>query len=130
MTGAAGFIGSTLAERLVAEGHSVVGVDCFTGYYPREQKEPNLADLRKIDQFELRQLDLRTDDLSGLLDEVDTVFHQAGQPGVRHSWSTGFNDYLTHNVLATQRLLEESLQADLSRFVYASSSSVYGNSEH
>jgi UDP-glucuronate 4-epimerase len=128
VTGAAGFIGSTLAERLVADGHRVTGVDCFTGYYSREQKEQNLARLRTSGMFDLRTIDLRTDDLSGLLDGVDVVFHQAGQPGVRHSWSTGFDDYLTHNVLATQRLLEASAGAGLSRFVYASSSSVYGNS--
>lgn len=128
VTGAAGFIGSTLAERLVADGHHVTGVDCFTGYYSREQKEQNLAGLRTSDMFELRCIDLRTDDLSGLLDGVNVVFHQAGQPGVRRSWSDGFDDYLTHNVLATQRLLEASAGASLSRFVYASSSSVYGNS--
>lgn len=127
VTGAAGFIGSTLAERLVADGHRVLGVDCFTAYYPQEQKEHNLAGLRACELFELRRVDLRTDDLAGLLDGVDAVFHQAGQPGVRHSWSTGFGDYLTHNILATQRLLEASRSAKLGRFVYASSSSVYGN---
>lgn len=127
VTGAAGFIGSTLAERLVAEGHRVLGVDCFTGYYSREQKQSNLAGLQENDLFRLRRIDLRTGDLTGLLDGVDTVFHQAGQPGVRHSWSAGFDDYLTHNVLATQRLLEASAPAKLGRFVYASSSSVYGN---
>ena len=127
VTGAAGFIGSTLAERLVADGHRVTGVDCFTGYYPREHKERNLAGLRGDPLFDLHDIDLRSDDLSGVLDGVEVVFHQAGQPGVRHSWSAGFNDYLTHNVLATQRLLEASAQAGLRRFVHASSSSVYGN---
>ncbi len=129
VTGAAGFIGSTLAERLVADGHRVVGVDCFTGSYSREHKERNLAGLSGNPLFELETVDLRTDDLSGVLDGVEVVFHQAGQPGVRHSWSTGFDDYLTHNVLATQRLLEASAGANLSRFVYASSSSVYGNAD-
>jgi UDP-glucuronate 4-epimerase len=129
VTGAAGFIGSTLAERLVADGHHVTGVDCFTGYYSLEQKERNLAGLQGNPRFELRKIDLRTDDLSALLDGVEVVFHQAGQPGVRHSWSEGFNDYLTHNVLATQRLLEASARAGLRRFVYASSSSVYGNAD-
>ena len=130
VTGAAGFIGSTLAERLVADGHRVTGIDCFTGYYSREQKERNLAGLRSNPLFALRTHDLRTDDLSSVIDGVEVVFHQAGQPGVRHSWSDGFDDYLTHNVLATQRLLEASARAGLRRFVYASSSSVYGNADH
>jgi UDP-glucuronate 4-epimerase len=129
VTGAAGFIGSALADRLVADGHRVTGVDCFTGYYPREQKEQNLAGLRANPLFDLQTLDLRTDDLSGVLDGAEVVFHQAGQPGVRHSWSDGFDDYLTHNVLATQRLLEASAHTNLRRFVYASSSSVYGNAD-
>lgn len=108
VTGAAGFIGSALAERLVSEGHRVVGVDCFTGYYSREQKEQNLAGLRTSDRFELRTTHLSYGDLSGLLDGVEVVFHQAGQPGVRHSKSAGFDD-LAHNVQATQRVLERRL---------------------
>lgn len=130
VTGAAGFIGSALAERLVADGHSVVGVDCFTAYYPMKLKSNNLAGLIDHPRFELQTLDLRTADLGGLLAGADVVFHQAGQPGVRHSWSAGFDDYLTHNVTATQRLLEASIGAGLSRFVYASSSSIYGNADH
>jgi len=114
----------------VADGHRVVGVDCFTGYYPPECKRANLAGLMGNPRFELRKMDLRTAGLNGLLDGVDAVFHQAGQPGVRHSWSAGFDDYLTHNVTATQRLLEASIGAGLSRFIYASSSSIYGNSDH
>jgi UDP-glucuronate 4-epimerase len=126
VTGAAGFIGSTLAERLIARGDEVVGIDCFTPYYERAVKESNLDALRRASAFELVDADLRTAFLEPVLDGVDVVFHQAGQPGVRLSWSDGFADYASHNVLATQRLLEAAVSVGTPRFVYASSSSVYG----
>ena len=106
VTGAAGFIGSTLVERLLDEHHAVVGVDCFTDYYDPAVKRDNLATAARSDAFVLHEVDLRTGDLDGLLDSVDVVFHQAGQPGVRLSWDEGFEMYDTCNVLATQRLLE------------------------
>ncbi len=136
VTGAAGFIGSQLAEALVAAGEDVVGVDAFTPYYDRAQKEANLAALRDGSlgdgtggegSFRLIEADLRDVDLAPLLDGVDVVYHQAAQPGVRLSWSDGFATYDSCNVLATQRLLEASRTAGVSRVVYASSSSVYGN---
>jgi nucleoside-diphosphate-sugar epimerase len=127
VTGAAGFIGSHLCERLVASGYDVVGVDCFTDFYPRDDKERNLAELRQYAAFYFHELDLSTDDVGGLLEGVDTVFHLAAQPGVRTSFGDTLNTYLRHNVLATQRLLEAATGAPLKRFVYASSSSVYGN---
>jgi UDP-glucuronate 4-epimerase len=126
VTGCAGFIGSHLSERLVVMGCDVVGVDCFTDYYARESKERNLAPLRDEPRFEFAPLDLSEDDLAGLLDGVEVVFHLAGQPGVRLSFGEGFGTYLRHNVHATQRLLEASIGPDGPRFVYASSSSVYG----
>jgi len=128
VTGCAGFIGSHLAEALVGRGAHVRGVDSFTPYYPRSLKEANLQDLAWPSGFEFVVADLRTADLAPLVADVDFVFHEAGQPGVRGSWGDGFADYVGHNVLATQRLLEACLHAPrLRRLVYASSSSIYGN---
>src|ERR1700722_1449749 len=128
VTGVAGFVGSHVAETLLARGDSVIGVDCFTPYYDRATKEQNLDSARTYERFELVQADLRTCDVEALLSGVDAVYHQAGQAGVRLSWSDGFGDYVGHNVLATQRLLEAVQHTRPgARFVYASSSSVYGN---
>jgi UDP-glucuronate 4-epimerase len=128
VTGVAGFIGSHLAEALLDDGHTVVGVDCFTPFYDETQKRENLESALASPRFELVESDLRTRRLEELLDGVDTVFHQAAQAGVRLSWSTGFGDYVEHNVIATQRLLEAVVAArPTARVVYASSSSVYGN---
>lgn len=127
VTGAAGFIGSNLVERLLDDGEDVVGVDCFTTYYEPAAKRANIATASESDRFELRELDLRTADLESMLDGVDVVYHQAGQPGVRLSWDSGFETYESCNVLATQRLLEAARNVGVSRVVYASSSSVYGN---
>lgn len=128
VTGCAGFLGSHLSEWLVEDGVEVVGVDGFTDYYPRLQKESNLERLRDRGRFTLRELDLGEDSLDGLLDGVGTVFHLAAQPGVRGSFGSSFGRYVHDNVLATQRLLEASVAAGVEVFVYASSSSVYGNS--
>jgi UDP-glucuronate 4-epimerase len=128
VTGVAGFVGSNLAERLVDDGwSSVVGVDAFTPYYDRSAKASNLSSLLASPSFSLVEADLRTASLASLVEGVDVVFHQAAQPGVRASWAEGFADYVSHNVLATQRLLEACAEAGVGRFVYASSSSVYGN---
>ena len=126
VTGAAGFIGSHLCERLLQDGHRVIGVDCFTPYYPREFKERNLHRLRGQRWFELRELDLRGDDVSFAGRDVDWVFHLAAMPGLVKSW-TDFDSYHHCNALATQRLLEAVKGSrSLKRFVYASTSSVYG----
>jgi nucleoside-diphosphate-sugar epimerase len=129
VTGVAGFVGSHLAEAFLGRGDTVVGVDCFTPYYARDDKDANLdAALRATAGFEFVEADLRTADVAELLDGVDVVSHQAAQAGVRLSWSGGFADYVGHNVLATQRLLEAVHAArPAARVVYASSSSVYGN---
>jgi nucleoside-diphosphate-sugar epimerase len=128
VTGAAGFVGSHLAEALLERGDTVLGVDCFTPYYDRAVKEQNLAVARSHSRFELVEADLRSCDVEALLAGVDAVYHQAAQAGVRLSWSDGFADYAGHNVLATQRLLEAVQRArPTARLVYASSSSVYGN---
>jgi nucleoside-diphosphate-sugar epimerase len=126
VTGVAGFIGSSVADALLARGDHVLGVDCFTPYYERADKEANLADARQSRRFELAESDLRTDEIGSMLDGVDVVFHQAAQAGVRLSWSDGFADYAGHNILATQRLLEAA-KGTGTKIVYASSSSVYGN---
>lgn len=128
VTGAAGFIGSTLADRLLADGLDVTGVDCFTDYYDVALKRRNLAGALAHPRFRLLELDLAAADLAALPD-VDVVFHQAAQAGVRASWGREFGSYVHHNVLATQRLLERYRGAPLERFVYASSSSVYGDAE-
>jgi UDP-glucuronate 4-epimerase len=125
VTGAAGFIGSHLVDRLLADGHSVVGVDCFTDYYPRPVKERNLAGARAHPAFRLVTADLRTADLAPLLEGADAVFHLAAMGGLRRSW-TGFDEYLTCNVLATQRLLEALRAAGRAHLIHASTSSVYG----
>jgi UDP-glucose 4-epimerase len=128
VTGAAGFIGSTLCERLLADGVRVTGVDCFTDYYDVRLKRGNVAAAARHPHYELLELDLGAADLAAL-PEVDVVFHQAAQAGVRASWGRDFASYVHHNVLATQRLLERYRGAKLERFVYASSSSVYGDAE-
>ena len=127
VTGAAGFIGSHLAEALVARGHRVIGVDAFVDFYPRAFKEANLARLRQSPNFHLIESDLNTANLPKLLTGVDYVFHLAAQAGVRTSWGEGFASYVENNVLATQRLLEAAKQSGVRRVIYASSSSVYGN---
>jgi nucleoside-diphosphate-sugar epimerase len=127
VTGAAGFIGSHLSEALCAAGHEVLGIDCLTDYYDPAEKRRNLLSVSTWPGFEFEEADLRTVDLEPLIEEATVVFHQAGQPGVRKSWSTGFNDYCEHNVKATQRLLEAAKAVATPRVVYASSSSVYGN---
>jgi UDP-glucuronate 4-epimerase len=119
VTGAAGFVGSQLAETLVAAGHEVVGVDCFTDYYDPAEKEENARGL------DVRRLDLAADPLE--LDGVDGVFHLAAQAGVR-SFGDVFPVYVRRNLVATQRVFEAAAAAGV-RVVFASSSSVYGEAE-
>jgi UDP-glucose 4-epimerase len=127
VTGAAGFIGSHLSERLLAGGWQVTGVDCFTDYYARSVKERNLAVAQEHPHFDFVETDLATADLGPLVADRDVIFHQAGQAGVRASWGADFEIYTQNNVLATQRLLEAIKDSGLHRFVYASSSSIYGD---
>jgi nucleoside-diphosphate-sugar epimerase len=122
VTGAAGFIGSHLTEALVAAGARVRAVDAFTDSYDPAVKRANAAQAG----VPVVAADLAVADLDGLLAGVDVVFHLAGQPGVRPSWSSGFSRYLDANVLATQRVLEAVREREGVRVVYASSSSVYG----
>jgi UDP-glucose 4-epimerase len=129
VTGCAGFIGSHLAERLVVEGYQVVGVDCFTDYYPRATKEANLIKLRQAPRFRLVEEDILELDWAPLLSGARYLFHEAAQPGVRGSWGESFGIYVRNNVMATQKLLEAAKGTGLKAFVFASSSSVYGDAE-
>ena len=129
VTGAAGFVGSTLVDRLLSEGHEVVGIDSFTDYYDPAVKRSNLAAAMSNNRFRLAEVDLVTTDLSDLFRDAAVVWHLAGQPGVRMSWSDGFDFYALRNITATQRVLEAAKTANVGRVVYASSSSVYGNAE-
>jgi nucleoside-diphosphate-sugar epimerase len=129
VTGVAGFIGSHLAERLIVEGHKVVGVDCFTDYYPRAIKESNIKKLRSESSFDFHDADILEINLETALQNIDVVYHEAAQAGVRASWGANFKIYTENNVRVTQRLLEAAKTARLKKFIYASSSSVYGDAE-
>lgn len=129
VTGCAGFIGSGLARSLLDSGWSVRGVDCYTTYYDVAVKRANIDPLRANARFELLDVDLLDADVRALLEGVDVVFHQAGQPGVRLSWAEGFSTYAQLNINVTQRMLEAARAQPVSRFVFASSSSVYGNAQ-
>jgi nucleoside-diphosphate-sugar epimerase len=138
VTGAAGFIGAHLAERLVADGWRVIGVDSFEDYYPREYKESNVAGLLASGAFTLLETNLlalgepQSEGAAALKEcvrDADVVFHLAGQAGVRSSWGSDFHVYTDNNVLATQLLLEATKAHGVHRFVYASTSSVYGDTD-
>jgi UDP-glucose 4-epimerase len=127
VTGGAGFIGSHLSERLLAQGAAVTAIDCFTDYYPRPIKERNLSELLGKPNYRFVEGELARVDLASLLDGVTHVFHLAAQAGVRRSWGRDFTTYTTLNVDATQILLEACVGQPIERVVYASSSSVYGD---
>jgi nucleoside-diphosphate-sugar epimerase len=127
VTGAAGFIGSHLCERLLADGHYVTGLDAFIPYYSPDLKRRNLVEASRNPAFRFHTLDLRRDPIEPVLDGAEVVFHLAATPGLTQSW-TEFEGYWTCNVLATQRLLE-ALRKDrgqIRQLIYASTSSVYG----
>jgi nucleoside-diphosphate-sugar epimerase len=127
VTGAAGFIGSHLCEKLLETGHEVIGIDGFIPYYTRAVKERNLAHAAAHPCFQFHSLDLRTDSFDAVIADAEAIFHLAAMPGLPASW-TDFSGYWTCNVLATQRLLEavRASATRLRRLVYASTSSVYG----
>ena len=127
VTGAAGFIGSHLVEKLLRSGHDVVGIDNYLDNYPRHFKDGNLANFLGHPKFTFINEDLTRTDLQRLLHGVDYLFHLAGQPGVRSSWGREFSRYTENNISATQLLLESAKELKLRKFVYASTSSVYGD---
>jgi UDP-glucuronate 4-epimerase len=128
VTGAAGFVGSSICQALLASGYAVQGIDSFTSNYAREAKLSNLVELLGTPGFRFLEDDLVTVDVDALVDGASLVFHEAGQPGVRTSWASGFGSYVANNVVATQRLLEAVVRSSsVERMVYASSSSVYGD---
>jgi UDP-glucuronate 4-epimerase len=130
VTGAAGFIGSTLVDKLLSEDYEVVGIDSFTPYYDVSIKRRNISNAVLNPNYKLLEIDLSTRLNENLLDGVTQIFHQAGQPGVRASWGSEFNEYVEWNVKATQNLLElASKSGGITSFVAASSSSVYGNAK-
>jgi UDP-glucose 4-epimerase len=127
VTGCAGFIGSHLTGALLDRGATVLGIDCFTDYYPRSIKESNLAANTGRPGFSFVEARIQDADLAGLLDGTTHVFHLAAQAGVRKSWGRDFRAYTENNIEATQMLLEASVGRPIERFVHASSSSVYGD---
>lgn len=127
VTGAAGFIASHVANLLLARGFTVHGIDAFTDYYPRPLKEANLATLTGSPGFTFTEAPLETVDLDTLLAGVTHIFHFAAQAGVRRSWGLDFRHYTLNNIEVTQRLLEAAASRPIERFLYASTSSVYGD---
>lgn len=127
VTGAAGFIGSHLSEALLDMDLKVLGLDIFTDYYDKKIKVNNLENCRKNDNFEFAEANLTDKNLKKYVNEADTVFHMAAQPGVRYSWEN-FSLYLNNNIFGTQNLLE-ACKNSKPRIVFASSSSVYGDAE-
>lgn len=125
VTGAAGFIGSHLSEALLAFGHQVVGIDCFTDYYGRDLKRANLRSALAAPAFTFVEADLGTADIAALVSDVDVVVHEAAAPGLERGWDR-FQEYLAHNLTATQRLAAACLAAGVGHLVHASTSSVYG----
>jgi nucleoside-diphosphate-sugar epimerase len=129
ITGAAGFIGSVMCRHALDMGWGVVGVDNFLDSYPRQIKEDRLQELLSRPGFVFHERDLACCELDDLLDGVSCILHFAAQAGVRTSWGERFQVYTNSNILATQRLLEAARSRDIERFVYSSSSSVYGSAE-
>jgi nucleoside-diphosphate-sugar epimerase len=126
VTGTAGFIGSHLSKRLIQAGYSLIGIDSFTDHYPKKLKEMNLAPLLKESHFTFIPEDINDLNIGSVLEGVDFVLHLAAQAGVRASWGKNFSVYTENNIQATQRLLEAAKDSQVIKFVFASSSSVYG----
>ncbi|MFC5465913.1 NAD-dependent epimerase/dehydratase family protein [Lederbergia graminis] len=128
VTGCAGFIGSHLCEHLLKQkNHEVIGIDCLIGPTPPPLKLINMQNLEKHPRFQFIQANLLQVDLTQLLQDVDVVYHLAGIPGVRASWGADFLPYAENNIIVTQRLLEAAKSSKITKFIYASTSSIYGN---
>jgi UDP-glucose 4-epimerase len=129
VTGAAGFIGSTLSERLIEQGFYVIGIDSLNSNYSVKIKNNNLTGLLNNKNFEFVNSNIIDIDFSNKYGDIEAVFHQAATAGVRTSWGSNFKEYTNNNILATQHLLESFKDSKLKKFIFASSSSVYGNSD-
>ncbi|WP_100398922.1 NAD-dependent epimerase/dehydratase family protein [Bacillus sp. FJAT-44742] len=126
VTGSAGFIGSTLVDSLLKQGYEVTGIDCFTDNYDSRTKQKNMVYSARHERFNWLNENLINIDLKDLMKTHQYIFHQAALPGVRKSWGIKFQDYLDHNIRATQKLLEAAKDSNIKKMVYGSSSSVYG----
>lgn len=124
VTGCAGFIGSSITDYLLKNDYHVIGVDCFTDYYSRSLKEKNISSALHNQNFTFIEKDLLE---FNEYPDVDYIFHQAAQAGVRASWGQDFDVYIQNNIKLTQKLLEYYKDKKINKFVYASSSSVYGD---
>ncbi|MGB9979580.1 GDP-mannose 4,6-dehydratase [Methanobacterium sp.] len=124
ITGCAGFIGSNLTDHLLDKGYEVVGIDCFNNYYSKELKENNISNALKNENFKFMEKDILE---MKEYPDVDYVFHMAAQAGVRFSWGKNFQIYTKNNIEATQKLLEFYKDQNIQKFIYSSSSSVYGD---
>ena len=129
VTGTAGFIGSYIAKALLDRGDEVIGIDCFTDHYPRRVKEDRIRPLMDYRNLEFIEDNILNADLPSLVERVDVIIHEAAQPGVRSGWDDSFEIYSRNNIEATQKLLYAAKDADIRKFVFASSSSVYGDAE-
>lgn len=125
VTGGAGFIGSHLVNALINEGHRVSIIDSLTDYYSPDIKLANLASIDSLDRATLSTQDLAESNPQAVFAGSEVVFHLAGRPGVRASFSD-FGNYVHDNLTATARVIEGCLAAGVKRLVIASSSSVYG----
>lgn len=129
VSGCAGFIGSHLCEYLINLGHKVSGIDSFSDFYPRKYKEKNIEGLLKNPLFDFIEKDMLELELEEIFENTDAIFHLAAQPGVRTSWGKNFNYYIKDNIILTQRILEALKGLKGKRLIFASSSSVYGDSK-
>ncbi|MEM4346992.1 MAG: GDP-mannose 4,6-dehydratase [Candidatus Altiarchaeota archaeon] len=127
VTGCAGFIGSHIVEKLLDLGHEVIGIDCFTDYYARKIKESNIEKAKQNRNFKFIEANILNLNLKKILSNIEYIFHEAAQGGVRKSWGKDFEIYTQNNILATQKLLEACKELKIKKFIYASSSSVYGD---
>lgn len=129
ITGVAGFIGSHLAKKLLQQGCYVFGIDSFTDYYPRYIKEDNISEFINHTNFSFLEGSINKMLLKPILQKIDFVFHLAAQAGVRSSWDRNFFVYTSNNINATQHILEECKDTKIKKFIFASSSSVYGEAK-